>query len=239
MKFFCWAICLTSMLFFECSREGKSQSAQNDNASASQADKASFNRNTAKSNSSESNLTNQAQRNSPMTDRKKEGDLEYEITVKKDAERVLINYRVKNTGKKSYLLFNRGISPNCETGKAFVEPSEDGTIEIAQKLYRPPQAIECPALESPIEQGVSILKPGQTASEGIWVSLSLKYDTPYNYCYRGASLLAMPESAKKVRFCLGYVEADSGKMKFEGCVIKEWQGRGDQKLLCSDLIELK
>lgn len=94
-------------------------------------------------------------------------------------------------------------------------------------------------LEAPIEQGVSILKSGQTVSETIQVSLPLKYDTPYNYCYRGTALPSIPNSIKKVRFCLGYIEADSDKTKIEGCAIKKWEGKGDQKLLCSDVIELE
>lgn len=239
MKLFCFALCLTSIIFFDCKKDDVSRTSANANFSVNKDNQASANQSTAINNSLESESLNQVRSKSTMTNQKKEGDLEYEITIKKDKEHVLVNYELKNSGKKSYLLFNRGISPNCETGKAFVAPAENGTIEIAQKFYREPQDIQCPLLESPIEQGVSVLKPGQTASERIQVALPLKYDTPYNYCYKGGALPSIPESAKKVRFCLGYIETDLNQTNIKGCAIKNWKGNGEQKLLCSDVVELK
>lgn len=239
MKLFCFALCLISIIFFDCKKGNESRTSGNANIGVNKDNRANANQSTAINNSPESESLNQVPSKSTMTNQKKEGDLKYAITVKKDKGHVLVNYELKNSGKKSYLLFNRGISPNCEIGKAFVTPAENGTIEIAQKFYREPQDIQCPLLESPIEQGVSILKPGQTASERIRVALPLKYNTPYNYCYKGGALPLIPEPAKKVRFCLGYIETDSDQTNIEGCAIKNWKGVGEQKLLCSDVVELK
>lgn len=239
MKSLCLMICLSSFLFFQCEKKDKPKLSPDSNLNQTQMNQTDSNNDTSKTNSQKDVSTDAKLSNTTMTNQKQIGDIEYQISVKQDGENVLINYQVVNKGKKSYLLFNRGISPNCETGKAFVEQGEDEIVEIAQKLYQPPEDIECPLLESPIEQGVSALKSGQTVSEEIKVSLPLKYDTPNNYCYLNTTLPKISESAKKLRFCLGYIETDLTKTKIEGCRIKEWNGKGDQKLLCSEIIELK
>lgn len=239
MKSICLMICLSSFLFFQCERKDKPKLLPDSNLNQTQMNQTDSDKDISKMDLQKNTSMNANLSNTAMTNQKKAGDIEYQISVKQDGENILINYQVINKGKKSYLLFNRGISPNCEEGKAFVEQSENEIIEIAQKLYQPPENIECPLLESQIEQGVSTLKSGQTVSEDIKVSLPLKYDTPNNYCYLNTNLPKISESAKKVRFCLGYIETELSKTKIEGCKIKEWNGKGDQKLLCSEVIELK
>lgn len=143
MKLFCLAACLAAIFFFDCRKDDKSRTSADVSSVPNKDKQSSVNQSASADNSLTGESANQVQDKSAMIRRKKEGDLEYEITVTNDKERVLVKYRLKNSGKKSYLIFNRGISPGCGAGKAFVAPAENGAIDIAQKFYPAPQDIEC------------------------------------------------------------------------------------------------
>ncbi len=95
------------------------------------------------------------------TFQKRLGDLEYTVTtrlVKKglhdginyENDYLYIDYKVRNSGSKNYLVFNRGHDDRDEKNLVYVEPQADGSIEISQKAFVEPSRKVCPARDAPI-----------------------------------------------------------------------------------------
>lgn len=147
-----------------------------------------------------------------------------------------IDYEVKNTGEKNYLLYNRGHS-GTDDSVVYVETQKGGTIEISQKAFREPEGKTCPNRYVPIAPNASWLKSKQTIKNQIETALPLKLKTPFDDCTPRAE---MPAEIARTRFCLGVSEADASRVKInDKGFVEGWQHVKEQQLLCSDVIELK
>ncbi|MEP6923634.1 MAG: hypothetical protein ABI954_04140 [Pyrinomonadaceae bacterium] len=182
-----------------------------------------------------------------FTDKKKVGDVEYTFSAKvlRKGERngvnyqtdvIQITYELKNTGDKSYLVYNRGHFGTNDS-VVYVEPLKDGTIEISQKAFREPKDRNCPQRFVQIVPNASWLKSKQTVQQQIEVALPLEPKTPFDDC---TPPLEMPTKIAKTKFCLGISEADASKVKItDKGFVQGWQDVKEQQLLCSDMVELK
>lgn len=177
----------------------------------------------------------------------KTGDVEYTFSAKvlKSGEHngvnyqtdvVQIAYELKNTGDKSYLIYNRGHF-GTDNSIVYVEPQRDGTVEISQKAFREPKDKNCPQRYVQIVPNASWLKSKQTVQNQIEVVSPLKLKTPFDDCTPPSE---MPAKIDKTKFCLGISEADTSKVKInDKGVVEGWQYVKEQQLLCSDIVELK
>lgn len=187
------------------------------------------------------NLTfNDNRMNSINTQKKRVGDLEYEISIEKISDTFLkLRYEVKNLGNSKYLLYNRGIGRGSK-GTVFVEPLSDEAIELSQKRFYEPKDKSCPLRETPISFAASWLKAKQAVNEEIGVSLPLELNTPFSDCQPPPE---MPKQAKTLRFCLGAAKVNSAKnikTDEQGTVmVRGGEDISEQQLLCSETIELK
>ncbi|MBA3713944.1 MAG: hypothetical protein H0W76_16050 [Pyrinomonadaceae bacterium] len=182
-----------------------------------------------------------------LTFKNKVGDVEYTINAKLlrkgehngiqlQSDVIQIKYELKNTGGKSYLIFNRG-HLGTDDSVVYVEPQSDGTVEISQKAFREPKDKKCPYRYVPIVPNASWLKSKQTVHNQIEVALPLKIKTPFDDCTPPSEI---PVKIDKTKFCVGISEADAGKVKINNKgLVEGWQYIKEQQLLCSDTIELK
>lgn len=176
-----------------------------------------------------------------MPDQRRIHDLEFKADVRAvEGGGVSVTYSVRNTGGTTYLLFNRGdTETGLERGQFYVEPLAEGVVEISQKHFAEPKDRNCPERESPIRHGVTVLAPGQRVAEELSVTPPLKHKTPYNDC---TPLPAMPEPVRRIRFCLGVIEADAGKTvvaERQVRIVKDPSLLARQQLLCSNAVELQ
>lgn len=149
---------------------------------------------------------------------------------------VEIQYDLENTTEKDYIVYNRGhFGTNAE--KVYVQPKADGTVEISQKAFEEPQDKNCPQRFVAVLPNASWLKAKQKVTEKIEVELPLQLKTPFDDCEPQDE---MPKEIKQVKFCIGIAEADADAVKIEdnGRVLG-LNAIKEQKLLCSDLVELK
>ena len=178
----------------------------------------------------------------------KVGDVEYTLSakiLKKGASGdnanhqtnvIQITYELKNTGDKSYLVYNRGHFGTNDS-QVYVEPQKDGSIEISQKAFAEPADRNCPQRFVAIVPNASWLKAKQTVNNQVETTLPLKVKTPFDDC---TPLPEMPDQINQTRFCLGIAEADPNQVKIdENGFVQGRQAVKEQQLLCSDNIELK
>ena len=221
MKFLLLLILSTVLMFFDCSYKDQKQTSNN------------------------IQNTSQSMTQDLFTYKNKIGEIEYtysaklikkEVSNKEETNRLQINYTVKNTSDKNYLLYNRGHF-GTDNSLIYVEPNKEGVIEISQRAFREPNDKSCPNRYVPITPNASWLEAGKTISNNISVKLPLKPKTPFDDCNPQT---AMPEKTNKLKFCLGISEADKSKVKINNKgVVEGWQYVKEQQLLCSDTVELK
>lgn len=168
----------------------------------------------------------------------KKSDVSYTISGTVGRDRIKIKYVLQNTGKKDLVLFNRGDTNfELKKGVVYTSPSKDGVVEISQRSFVEPPDSGCPDREYPVRAGASWLRAGEKVTEEIEVQLPLKGFTPFNDCQR---LAPLPEKVSKVKFCLGFAEADPLKVTIDNKgFTKNWQDIQEQMLICSDPIVLK
>lgn len=146
-------------------------------------------------------------------------------------DNLVIEYSVKNTGTKDFIIYNQGHSDESNRAIVYVEPQNGGLIELSQKMFTEPEGKNCPALDAPINPRAVWLKAGQTINEKVSVELPLQLKTPFDEC---SPMPEMPENSSKIKFCLGAAQADSAKVKIdENGYIQNRAGVSEQKLLCS------
>lgn len=196
-------------------------------------------------NSSETPMASDMQ--NPLTYKNKIGDVEYAFTAKvlkkgelngvnRQTDTIQITYKLKNTGDKNYLVYNRGHF-GTDSNVVYVEPQKDGTVEISQKAFREPKHKNCPNRYVQIVPNASWLKSKQTIQNQIETALPLTLKTPFDDC---APPSEMPARIDKTRFCLGISEADASKVKInDKGFVEGWHYVKEQKLLCSDVVELQ
>lgn len=168
----------------------------------------------------------------------KSGDIEYAYKFEVGANSIKINYRLKNTGKTDYLIFNRGAGSSSlayRKGLVYAEAKDAKTIEISQKMFEEPQNSGCPDRLVPIRAGASKLKAGESVEETVEISKPLKVITPFDDCTRIPQLSGQETV---FRFCLGVAPADAKTEIDEEARIKNWETVGKQQLLCSEEMKL-
>lgn len=217
-------LCLFGVLmFFDCSSNNKKQTPSN----------------------AETTMVSNMQ--NLLTYKNKIGDVEYVFNAKVlkkgehngvsyQTDTVQITYELKNTGDKSYLVYNRGHF-GTDSSVVYVEPQKDGTVEISQKAFREPKDKNCPNRYVQIVPNASWLKSKQTIQNQIEVALPLKLKTPFDDCTPPSE---MPAKIDKTKFCLGISEADASKVKInDKGFVEGWQYVKEQQLLCSYFVELQ
>ena len=146
-------------------------------------------------------------------------------------DNLVIEYSVKNTNAKDFLIYNQGHSDESNQATVYVEPQTGGLIELSQKMFTEPKNKNCPLWDAPILARAAWLKAGETISEKVFVELPLELKTPFDEC---SPKPQMPENFNKIKFCLGAAQADSGAVKIdENGYIQNRAKVSEQKLLCS------
>lgn len=150
---------------------------------------------------------------------------------------IVVDYSVTNRGARAVLLVNRGdTSFGLGPGRVYVEPQEDGTVNLTQRGYTLPPGYSGPAPTAAIYPGVSELAPGKTATESVRSRAPKARQHPYGRYYKEA---AVPEPIRRVRFCLGVVAGDAETKTTRGTrVLTSLQAVAAQELLCSETKEL-
>jgi hypothetical protein len=151
-------------------------------------------------------------------------------------DNIVIEYELKNTGTKNFILFNRGHSSD---GAAFVyvEPLTNGTVELSLKAFTEPADKNCPARFVAVLPRGAWLKAGETVRDKVFVELPLKTKTPFDDC---APKTEVPAGAAKIKFCLGFQEAAAKDVKIdaEGNILPA-PNTGKQQFLCSESFDIK
>lgn len=150
---------------------------------------------------------------------------------------IVVEYSVTNRGARPVLLVNRGdTSFGLGPGRVYVEPQEDGTVDLTQRGYTLPPDNSGPGPTAAIYPGVSQLAPGKTTKETLRVRAPKGRQHPYGRYYKQ---VPVPEPIRRVRFCLGVVKGDAGTKTTRGTrVLTSLQAVAAQELLCSEPQEL-
>jgi hypothetical protein len=150
---------------------------------------------------------------------------------------LVVEYSVTNRGARPVLLLNRGdTTSGLGPGRLYVEPQEDGTVNLTQRGYMIPSGYKGPGPTAAIYPGVSELAPGQTAKETVRARAPKARQHPYGRFYPSVPL---PDPPRRVRFCLGVVPADAPTKTTRGTrVLTSLQAVAAQELLCADPQEL-
>lgn len=165
-------------------------------------------------------------------------ELDFKANVRREAGGdIVVEYSVTNRGARTVLLVNRGdTSFGLGPGRVYVEPQEDGTVNLAQRGYALPPGYSGPAPTAAIYPGVSELAPGKTATETVRARAPKGRQHPYGRYYPQVSV---PEPLRRVRFCLGVVKGDAQTKTTRGTrVLMSLQAVAAQELLCSEPQEL-
>lgn len=164
--------------------------------------------------------------------------LDLKVDIRRETgDDLVVEYSVTNRGARSVLLVNRGdTSFGLGPGRVYVEPREDGTVNLTQRGYTLPPGYSGPAPTAAIYPGVSELAPGKTATETLRVRAPKARQHPYSRYYKEASV---PEPLRRVRFCLGVVNGDAETKTTRGTrVLTSLQAVAAQELLCGEVKEL-
>lgn len=164
--------------------------------------------------------------------------LELKANVRREAGGdLVIEYSVTNRGAHAVLLLNRGDTANgLGPGRLYVEPQEDGTVNLTQRGYTLPPGHTGPGPTAAIYPGVSELGPGKTAQETARVRAPKSRQHPYGRYYPN---LPVPDPPRRARFCLGVAPADAPTKTTRGTrVLTSLQAVAAQELLCADPQEL-
>ena len=164
--------------------------------------------------------------------------LDLKVNIRREAGGdIVVEYSVTNRGARAVLLANRGdTSFGLGPGRVYVEPQEDGTVNLTQRGYTLPPGYSGPAPTAAIYPGVSELAPGKTATETVRARAPKGRQHPYGRYYKEA---AVPEPLRRVRFCLGVVKGDAETKTTRGTrVLMSLQAVAAQELLCSEPQEL-
>lgn len=164
--------------------------------------------------------------------------LDLKVDIRREAGGdIAVEYSVTNRGAQPVLLVNRGdTSFGLGPGRVYVEPQEDGTVDLTQRGYTLPPGHSGPAPAAAIYPGVSELAPGKTATETVRVRAPKGRQHPYGRYYKE---VAVPEPLRRVRFCLGVLKGDAETKTTRGTrVLTSLQAVAAQELLCSETKEL-
>ncbi|HEX8190968.1 MAG TPA: hypothetical protein VF586_21590 [Pyrinomonadaceae bacterium] len=150
---------------------------------------------------------------------------------------ITVEYSVTNRGPRPVLLLNRGdTSFGLGPGRVYVEPQEDGTVNLTQRGYTLPPGHGGPGPTAAIYPGVSELAPGKTVKETVRVRAPKSRQHPYGRYYPD---VPVPDPPRRVRFCLGVAPADAPTKTTRGTrVLTSLQAVAAQELLCADPQEL-
>lgn len=164
--------------------------------------------------------------------------LDLKVDIRREAGGdIVVEYSVTNRGARPVLLVNRGdTSFGLGPGRVYVEPQEDGTVDLTQRGYMLPTGNSGPGPTAAIYPGVSELAPGKTATETLRVRAPKGRQHPYGRYYKQ---VPVPEPLRRVRFCLGVVKGDAKTKTTRGTrVLMSLQDVAAQELLCSETKEL-
>lgn len=178
----------------------------------------------------------------------RKGDLEYKISgrlqkkgksegINYPNDNLIIEYTVKNTGTKDFILYNQGHSDRETRDLVYAEPLPDGSVELSQKAFLEPKDKTCPLRDAPIWPRGAWLRKGQIVTGRVFVELPLKQQTPFADCTPRAE---MPANPKRFKFCLGFQEAEGQNLKIDDQgIISPLPETAKQELLCSESFEIK
>lgn len=207
MKILIVSIISLSLLFLQC-QTGKNGQNPPDNAGANSMQKTDFT--------------------------KKFDDIEIKYSVDStQLPKVTINYEIKNTGAKNYIVFNQGHTNISNPDDVYIE-EKNGIVEISQKAFREPTDIICPPTIAPIHPRAALLKAGGSLKGKAFIE-EMRTHTPYDYCRKDAIKNVSPSKAV---FCLGIAEGGAETIDENGTV-RDREIAARQKVLCSDEIVLK
>jgi len=151
-------------------------------------------------------------------------------------DNVVIDYELKNTGAKNFIVFDRGHSSD-NGALVYVEPQADGTVELSLKAFTEPSDKNCPARFVAVTPRGSWLKAGQKIRDKVYLEMPLKRKTPFDDC---TPVAEVAPNAAKVKFCLGFQEVKDAGLKVDdnGNITPSPDIR-DQQLLCTEIGEIK
>ena len=176
---------------------------------------------------------------SPGGDAAQKPQLDLKASLRREAGGdIVVEYSVTNRGARPVLLLNRGdTTSGLGPGRVYVEPQEDGTVNLTQRGYMIPSGYKGPGPTAAIYPGVSELAPGKTARETARARAPKSRQHPYGRYYPD---VPVPSPLRSVRFCLGVVPADAPTKTTRGTrVLTSLQAVAAQELLCSDPQELE
>jgi len=237
MKFFGSLIFLSLAFFLQCE---KSVSDARNQPSAKPEQSVSVNL------QNESNNQKAANMNEIFSAKGKQDDIEYQITGKLQKkgqyegidypnETIAVEYELKNTGAKNFVVFDRGHSGST-SDVVYAEPLADGTIEISMKAFSEPKDKRCPARFVAIMPRGTLLKAGETIKDKVYVEVPLTAKTPFDDCDPKTEIAA---NASRIKFCIGFQEASNDlKIDADGN-IKPVPEIRDQKFICTGVGEIK
>ena len=190
---------------------------------------------------------NTANMNEIFSAQGKTGDIEYRITgrlqkkgvsegVDYPNDNIVVEYELKNTGKKSYVVYDRGHSSDSGGDFVAVEPAGGGAVELSLKAFSEPAGKNCPARFVAVVPLGTLLKAGEIIKQKTYVELPLKAKTPFDDCEPQTPLAP---NASRVKFCIGFQAAEEKTKVAENGRISPLPDFQNQQLICTGLGEIK
>jgi hypothetical protein len=120
----------------------------------------------------------------------------FEASVRPDGDRLLISYKLVNTGPVAVVAYN-GMQLDgapAQRDAVYVTARRDGTVEVAKRAYEVPDGVDPGGAE--LLRG-TVLAPRAQLAEKVTVPLPLVGRRPY------LSAVKLPDAPSTVVFCLG------------------------------------
>jgi hypothetical protein len=130
-------------------------------------------------------------------------DVGLTVDARRDPDALRIGYTLVNRTSKPLVVFS-GVpardtheKPAVDSDAVYVTARDDGTVEIAKRVFAPPEGV---GLAVDFVVRGAVVAPGQSAAEAVRIPLPLAARHPYDKQVR------LPTSAKRAVFCLGVAE---------------------------------
>lgn len=174
-------------------------------------------------------------------------DVDFAAEVTPGAGSVAVSWSLTNTGGEPLLVVDRpprasGASVAYDPRTAYVVGGDDGTVQVAQRLFDLPETDRMSWARLP-RAGATELAPGATLDRELAVPVPLVRLSPWGDDI-GNGPIELPDPVTGVQFCLGVLAGDlqsSWGPGRDGDVVGLSHGSeavAAQHVLCSDLVPL-
>ncbi|RYC07442.1 hypothetical protein [Nocardioides zhouii] len=174
-------------------------------------------------------------------------DVDFDVEVNPGPDAISVSWSLTNTGAAPLLVVDRvprasGASVAYDPEVTYVVGADDGTVQVAQRLYDLPEGDRISYAQLP-RAGATELAPGDSLERDLEVPLPLVRASPWGDDI-GFGSIELPDPVTSVQYCLGVVAGDPEPAwgldrTDDGILLNHGGGAvAAQHVLCSDPIPL-